>query len=696
MMKAYHAKQIRNVGIVGHGGEGKTTLTEALLFAAGHIDRMGKVDDGNTVSDYDPEENKRRFSISATLTPVEWRDHKINFIDTPGYFDFEGEVIQALSVVDAALIVVGAVSGLTVGAEKAWDLCKKRKLPRAFVVNRMDTENADFAKVVSALRGKYGSSAVPVQIPIMQGGGFAGYVDVLEQKAFLFDGKKTKPTDVPADLADALTAYREQLVEAAAENDEELLDKFLGGEELTQQELTRGLSLGLCAGDLSPIYCTAAAAQLGAPDLLDSVVNVFPSPDMMPPKAGVNPRTDQGEERACDESLPFSAQVFKTVADPFVGKISLFRVYSGKISSGEILINVYSEKNEKIGNLLVMRGKKTESADQLFAGDIGAVAKLLNTVTGDTMCDGKNPIIFPVFEFPNATFSMAVSAQKSGEEDKVFGGLNKLVEEDQTFKLGKDIETGDMLMSGLGEMHLDVLCAKLKNKFNVEAKLSEPSVAYRETIRKSAKAQGRHKKQSGGHGQFGDVWVEFAPIPDGSSEFEFVDKIVGGVVPRNFIPAVEKGLREAVKKGVLAGYPMINIRCTLYDGSYHAVDSNEMAFRTAARLAYKKGCAEASPVLLEPVGRYEIYVPDEYMGDIIGDINRRRGRIMGMNPVDGFQQVVAEVPMAEMFKYATELRSMTQGRGRYDVFFERYEEAPPAISAKVIEKAKKEMAADDE
>ena len=696
-MKVYTSDKIRNVGIVGHGGEGKTTLTEAMLFTAGHVDRMGKVDDGTAATDFDAEENKRHISIGTALAPVEWKDYKINILDTPGYFDFEGEVIEALNVVDGAIIVVGAVSGLTVGCEKAWNLCKKRGLPKAIVVNRMDTENANYEKVVDALIEKYGSSVAPIQFPIMKGMDFIGYVDAIHNKAYKFDGKKTAEIPVPADMEALLDHYRTQLLEAAAENEEELMEKYFDGVELTTEEITRGINIGIHSGAIAPVFCTAATTQTGVATLLDNIISYMPAPSAIAPKKGVNPKDDSETERPCDDKAPFSAQVFKTVADKFVGKISMFKIYSGVLTSDMTLYNANSEKPEKPGNILTVRGEKTVQVDKLCAGDIGALAKLQFTATGDTLCDSANPVIFPAMEFPVTAFSMSVKAKKNGEEDKVFGGLNKLAEEDPTFKLIKNPETGDMLMSGIGEMHLDVICAKLKNKFNVEAMLDEPTVPYRETIRQSAKAQGRHKKQSGGHGQFGDVWVEYEPIMDGTADFEFVDKVVGGVVPRNFIPAVEKGLREAMKRGVLAGYPMINVRCTLYDGSYHPVDSNEMAFKTAARLSYKKGCMDAGPVLMEPIYRYEVYVPDEYMGDVIGDMNKRRGRIMGMNPTeDGEQQVVAEAPLAEMFKYATDLRSMTQGRGRYLSSFERYEDVPANIAQKIIEKAKKDEEEDDE
>lgn len=696
-MKSNSAEKIRNIAMVGHGGEGKTTLTEAMLFGAGSTDRMGRVDDGTAITDYDPEETKRHISIGAALAPIDWKGTKINVIDTPGYFDFVGEVVQAMTAADAAVIVVGAVSGLTVGTEKAMDMCKKGGIPKMFVVNRMDAENANYDKVVESLKAKYGNAISPIELPIMKDGKFVGYVDIVKQTAKLFDGKNVKDTAIPANLETEAASYREAIVEAAAENDEELMEKFFGGEELTEEELLKGIRMGILAGSIAPVFCAAAASSLGISALCDYIVDYMPTAAEMAGKKGINPKTDLAVVRNVSDSEPLSAFVFKTVADPFVGKISLIKILSGVISADKPLYNANTEKPEKIGTLYIMKGKKTYPVDELRAGDIGALAKLQYTMTGNTLCDPANPVVFPGIEFPAPAIALAVSAKKNGEEDKVFGGFNKLLEEDLTFKLEKRADTGDMLMAGIGEMHLDVLCAKLRNKFNVEAKLENPKVPYRETIRKSAKAQGRHKKQSGGHGQFGDVWIEFEPILDGSAEFEFVDKIVGGVVPRNYIPAVEKGLREAVVKGVLAGCPMINIRCILYFGSYHAVDSNEMAFRTAARLAYKKGCAEANPVLLEPIYRYEVCVPDEYMGDIIGDMNRRRGRIMGMNPTDdGQQQVVAEVPLAEMFKYATDLRSMTQGRGSFTSAYERYEDVPMNISAKIIEQAKKDLEEEEE
>lgn len=690
-MKVYQADKIRNVALIGHGGEGKTTLTEAMLSLSGTTDRMGKTDDGTTITDYDPEEIQRHISISTALAPFEWKDHKINLLDTPGYFDFEGEVIEAMTVADSALIVLGATSGVTVGAEKAWKLCRDRKMPRGFVVNRMDADNADFKKVFGELEEIIGRAATPIQWPIIEDRNFIGYVDLIEMKGYHFGKEKNTECPIPDSVAERVEQFRSKLVETAAESNEEMLDKFFAGEELSQDEILGAVKQGVMDGELAPVFCTAANGRDGIMTIMDNLIQLMPSPKEAPAKIAKNSKGEK-VECVCDDSAPFAAQVFKTVTDNFVGKMSLFKVYSGKVKSGDSVYCSGSEKTERISGVFTMRGKKTYPVEQgLSAGDIGVFTKLQNVSTGDTLRDSNFDLVFDPIVFPETVFAMAISAKKEGEEDKVFGGIQKLLEEDPTFKLEKSAESNDMLLKGMGEMHLDVIISKVKRKFNVEGKLEEPTVPYRETIRKNAKAQGRHKKQSGGSGQFGDVWVEFEPIFDENAEFEFVDKVVGGAVPRNFIPAVEKGLKEAMQKGVLAGYPTIRVRATLYDGSSHAVDSNEMAFRQAARLAYKKGIAEANPVLLEPIYHYEIYVPDDYMGDIIGDLNRRRGRILGMNPAeDGEQQIVAEVPYSEMFKYATDLRSMTQGRGKFTAAFERFEEAPANIAQKVVEKAQKD------
>ncbi|MGI6189722.1 MAG: elongation factor G [Clostridiales bacterium] len=689
-MNNFVTQKIRNIGIVGHGGEGKTTLTEAMLFNAKAIDRFGRVEDGTTTTDYDPEEIKRNISISAAIAPLGWNDHKINIIDVPGFFDFVGEMIQSLRVVDGAVIVVGAVSGVSVGTEKAWDFCKEYNVPRMIFINQMDRENVHYEKVLEELEGKYGTAITPLQVPIMSGGRFTGLVDVVNMKAWDFTGKEPKEIPVPDDLSDSVEEIRTRLIEAAAETSEELMEKYFEGEELTEQEICEALRIGIAEGDVVPVLYGSAVNNAGVELLMNSIADYMPAPSDRPAVPGTNPKTGETGEYKVDPSLPFSAFVFKTVVDPFVGKLSVFKVMTGELSAGMSIYNANKERNEKTGSIYILRGKKQIQVDKLTAGDIGAIAKLQNTVTGDTLCDPASPVMYEGIEFPEPSISMAVAVEKEGEEEKVFGGLNRLMEEDPTFTVQPNVETGQTIISGVGEVHLDVIASRLKNKFGVNAVFTEPKVPYRETIRKSIKAEGRHKKQTGGHGQYGHVWVEFEPLPDPEQQFEFVDKIVGGVVPRQYIPAVEKGLQEALQKGVLAGYPMVGIKATLYDGSYHSVDSSEMAFKVAASLAYRK-LEQANPVLLEPIMKAEVIVPDEYMGDIIGDLNRRRGRILGMTPLgNGLQKVEAEVPQAEMFRYATDLRSMTQARGSFKLTYVRYEEVPGNISAKIVEQAKRE------
>ncbi len=685
-MKEYTANQIRNIGIFGHGGEGKTTLTEAMLFNAGLLDRMGRVEDGSTTTDYDPEETRRTISIGAAVAPYEWNGTKVNAIDAPGFFDFYGEVVESMTLADSALIVVGAVSGPVVGVEKAMDMCKRSNKARMMVINQMDRENANFMKVYGAIRDKFGPSAVAIQLPIVEGGAFKGYVDIVTMKAKLFDGKGEKETAIPAALSGDAESIREALIEAAAESDETLMEKFFEGEELSQEEIVAGLCAGVRAGIVTPVCCCAAQPNIGVRTLMDNLLHYMPTADQVKPRAAKSAKTGAAVEIKADGKL--AAQVMKTVADPFVGKISILKMYSGTLSVDVSPYNTNAEHSEKPGTVYIMRGKKLVNVDRLNAGDIGAMAKLQYTNTGDTLCDAAAPVQFEAIEFPQPCISLAVTAKKQGEEDKVIAGLNRLKEEDPTMSLEKNSETGDVLISGLGEMHLDVICAKLKNKFNVEAQLMDPRIAYRETIRGTAEAEGKHKKQTGGSGQFGVVQMRFEPLPEG--DFEFVNAIVGGVVPREYVPAVEKGTREALQRGVLAGYPMVGVKATLFDGKYHPVDSKEVAFKSAARLAYKAACAKASPALIEPIYRLDVLVPDEYMGDVIGDINRRRGRVIGMNPAENGQEVVAEVPLAEVFKYATDLRAMTQARGSFKMEFVRYEDVPGNIAQKIIEQAKRE------
>lgn len=686
-MKDYKTANLRNIGIVGHGGSGKTTITEAMLFNTGVLDRFGKVEDGTTTTDFDPEEVKRKISISAATAPCEWKDIRINVIDTPGYFDFVGEVVASLKVVDGVVIPIDSVGGVEVGAEKAWDFVNDYKLASLFLINKMDRENANFSKALGEIREVFGNKAVPFALPIGSEASFKGYVDLIELKAKVKDGNKTVDAEIPADMKDDVEEYRNMLIEAAAQTDEELMEKFFGGEELTKEEMIKGLRLGVISGDVVPVLCSAAPKNIGIDALMDTIANFMPNPADRGAVEALNVKSNAKEKRNIDVAVPFSAQVFKTVADPFVGKISMFKVMSGTLTSDMEVYNANKEKKEKLSNLFLLRGKKQVVMDKLIAGDIAAVAKLQFTTTGDTLCDVNNPVVFDKIEFPAPCISLAIEPKSKGDEDKIGSGLQRLTEEDPTLKVEKSVETKQTLISGIGEQHLEVVTKKLQNKFGVEVVLNDPKIPFRETIKKSAKAEGKHKKQSGGHGQYGHVWVEFEPILDGSAEFEFVDKVVGGVVPRQYIPAVEKGLRECMEEGVLAGYPVVNVRCTLYDGSFHPVDSAEMPFKIAASLAYKKGMASASPVLLEPIYHVEVIVPDENMGDIIGDLNKKRGRILGMEPVGKLQKVTAEAPLAEMFKYATDLRSMTQARGSFKMSFSRYEEVPAQTAQKIIEAA---------
>ncbi len=685
-MKNYTAKDIRNIGIFGHGGEGKTSLTEAILYNAGLCERLGKVENGTTTTDFDPEEVKRSISINAALAPYEWKDTKVNLIDAPGFFDFYGEVAAAMALCDSALIVVGAVSGPVVGAEKAMTMCVKQGKPRMMIVNQMDRENANFEKVMAAISEKFGPSVVPIQLPILESGKFTGYVDIVHMTGKRFDGKGEKEIAIPAALEQEAQSLYEKLTEAAAESDETLMEKYFEEGELSREEIIAGLSAGVREGIVTPVCCVAAVPNIGVYTLMDNILHYLPSADQGKIPAATDPKT--GEAVTVGRDGKFAAQVIKTVSDQF-GKYSIIKVYSGSVDVNTAPYNVNAEKSEKPSVPYMLRGKKSVQADVLNAGDIGALAKLQFTATGDSLTDPSAPVLFAPIDFPRPCINLAVSAKKQGEEDKVIAGLNRIKEEDPTILIEKNPETGDVLICGLGEMHIDVVCAKLKNKANVEAQLTDPRIPYRETIRAMAEAEGKHKKQTGGSGQFGVVQMRFEPAAEGV-DYEFVNAIVGGVVPREYIPAVEKGLKEAMQKGVLAGYPMVGLKATLYDGKYHPVDSKEVAFKSAARLSYKAACAKASPTLIEPIYRYDILVPSEYVGDVIGDLNRRRGRMLGMNPVDGGTEVVAEAPLAEMFKYATDLRSMTQSRGSFKSEFVRYEDVPANLAQKIIEQAKKD------
>ncbi|HHU30023.1 MAG TPA: elongation factor G [Firmicutes bacterium] len=689
-MKFYDTEHIRNVALISHGGAGKTSLAEALLYTAGAINRLGKVDAGTTKTDFDAEEIKRKITINTSLAPVEWKGVKINLLDTPGFFDFIGEVAGALRVADAAIVVVSATSGVEVGTEKVWSYADENNLPRLVFVNRMDRENANFSKVLAQLQEFFGLSVVPMQLPLGAEASFKGIIDLVKMKAFTFseDEKKLTEGEIPADLLEAAEENREKLIEAVAESDDDLLLKYLEGEPLTDEEINNGLRSGILVGKIIPVMCGAATLNYGTQPLLDAIVNNLPSPAA----AGSIKATkgDGGGETEIKADDPVSAFVFKTFADPFVGKISYFKVYSGTLSGDSQLHNANKGKDERLGQIFTMLGKNQINLDKVPAGDIAAVAKLQLTVTGDTLCDKHRPLTYPPIEFPEPVTTYAVEPKKQGEEDKMANGLARFLEEDPTFRMERNAETKQTLISGMGELHLEIITSKLAQKFAVEVVLKLPKVPYKETIRGTAKVESKHKKQSGGRGQYGHVFIEFSPLPTGEG-FEFEDKIFGGAVPRQYIPAVEKGLREAMESGILAGFPVVDIKASLYDGSYHSVDSSEMAFKIAASLAFKKGMEQANPILLEPIMYVEVTVPEPFMGDIMGDMNSRRGRILGMESAGGNQVIKANVPMAEMLKYSADLRSMTQGRGSFTMRFDHYEEVPPHIAEQVIAEAKAEQ-----
>ena len=669
---SYATKDIRNIALLGHGGNGKSSLAESILFLTGVTDRLGSTAAGNSVSDYDAEEIRRQISISATTMYTEYQKTKINIIDTPGYFDFAGEVVEALRVADTGIIVVSAKDGLNVGAEKAWKSLTDASLPKAVYISKIDEEHADYFSALSQLREKFGPSLSPMAAPIVEGGKAVGIVDIVARKAYKYNGGKRSECPVPADMADRVEELYNEIAENAAGTSEELMEKYLETMELSADEIYGALSTGIAEGEIVPVFCGSATAGMGTLELLDAVKNFFPAPHEM------------GEP--VNENGPTKAIVYKTISDQF-GRFSLFKVISGKVTPDITLTNARSGAQEKLGHVYYMQGKKNVEVQEICCGDIGAVSKLSDTKTADTLCDAKAVEAAPGIEFATPCYSMCIAPKTKGQEDKVAQGLNRLNEEDRSFTITNNAETKQMVIAGAGDIQLDVLCNKLKSKYGVEVELSPARVPYREKIRKPLKAHGRHKKQSGGHGQFGDVWIEFEPQEE-QEDMIFAENVFGGSVPKNFFPAVEKGLRECCQKGVLAGYPMVYLKATLYDGSYHPVDSSEMAFKTAAGLAYKE-LINASPVILEPIGLLKVTIPDANMGDIMSDISsKRRGTVMGMNAEGGMQTVEAEVPMAEMSSYAIDLRSMTQGRGSFTLEFVRYAEAPANVQQKIIDEAK--------
>jgi len=667
-MKEYPTDRIRNVAVASHQGTGKTSLVEAMLFNSGCINRLGKVEEGNTVCDWDPDEVKHHISINTTLAPVEWKGYKINLIDTPGYADFVGEVREGLRVADAVLFVVSAVDGLQVGTEMTWQYADERNLAKIVFVNKMERENADFEAVVDQLRERYGSRVVPVEVPIGREHAFEGIVDVMRGKAYSYKGGKGTEIDVPPELEEQVATYRQQLVEAICETDDELMARYLDEEELDDNDLVKGLHAATARGEVIPVGCGSATTNMGVAQVLDALVEYVPSPD----------------ETSENLNGQFAALVFKTIADPYVGKLSFFRVYGGMVRNDSHVYNATRSHDEHIGPVLVLRGKQQENIALLNSGDIGAVAKLHDTHTGDTLCMRDKPVTLDGILFPAPAFSASVVAKTKADLDKLGQALHRITEEDPTLHVQRDPETAETILSGVGESHLQIAVERLKRKYSVDIELGDPTVPYRETITSSAKAEGRHKKQTGGRGQFGDVWVQFDPNPDG--DYEFVNKVVGGSVPKQYIPAVDKGVQEAMIKGPLAGYPVINIRATLYDGKYHDVDSSEMAFKLAGSLALREGIMKANPVLLEPIMNVEVIVPENYMGDVIGDLNSRRARVLGMEPVGGGRQrVMAHAPMAEMLHYATVLRSITQGRAVFTMTVLNYEQLPPYEAQKIID-----------
>ena len=672
------AKDIRNIAIIGHSGEGKTTLFEAMLFNSGAIERMGKIENGTTVSDFDEQEIARKTSISLSCAYLNWKDAKFNLLDVPGFFDFEGELSSAMCAAGGALVVAGAGGSVTVGAEKALDSCLKAKKPTFLFINGMDKENADYQGTVNAYQEKYKGKLAPIQIPMMEDGKMTGYISVISGKAFKFGANGVEQISVPAQYQGALTEMQGILQESAAENDEELLEKYFEVGSLTPDETLVGVRKGVLSGSIIPILAGSALFNKGIINLMNEIAFFLPVAAERPGLPATDLKTNEPVTVSCDENAPFAAQVFKTAVDPFVGKMNYLRVCRGELKTGTDVLNTNTNTTERINALYLIRGKKLEPVTSLSAGDIGAVSKLSNTGTGDTLCDASAPVQFAPIPFPEPVLAMAVSATVRGTEDKVFGGLNRLTEEDKSFKVVKNTETGETLACGQGEIQLEIIKKKLKAKFGADAEFTTPTVAYRETITGTAEAEGKHKKQTGGAGQFGVVNIRFEPgAADGV--FEFVDEVVGGTVPKQFIPAVEKGLREAIQKGVLAGYPMANLKATLFDGKYHPVDSKEVAFVSAAKLAYDDGIRRARPALLEPIQSLKITVPEQYVGDIMGDLNKRRGRIIGMDTVDGMQVITAEAPQGELLTYATSLRSMTQGRGKFSETFARYEQAPESV-----------------
>lgn len=693
-MANFDVNNIRNVAVIAHGGAGKTSLTEAMLFVSGAVDRLGSVDNGTSTTDFEPEEIARKITISSAPAFCNWNNNRINIIDTPGFINFIEDTRGCLRAVDGAVIIVSAISGVKAETEKVWKYACEFEIPRIIFVNKMDKDNANFPMAISELEKSFETEAIPLQIPIGAGNTFSGIIDIVSMRALSFNNGKPAETEIPSELMPEAENYRKRLIEKIAESDDALLERYLEGGELTADEIIKGIKEGSLTRKFLPVTCGSATRNIGVSELINAITLCLPSPAEMArisPVRGRNPKDGKTVERKIDEKEPFSAFVFKTIADPYAGKLSLFRVYSGTLKADSSVLNSTNGTKERVGQVFYLIGKKHVSAQMIGPGEIGVVAKLKETSTGDTLCDEHHSIVFDKVRFAEPIISYAIAPKSKGDEDKVSSGLHRILEEDPTLRFHRDEETKEMLLSGMGQVHLEVTLDRLKRKFGVEVLMKAPKIPYRETIKKSIKTQGRYKKQSGGRGQYGDCWIEIEPLPRGSG-FEFVDKVVGGAIPRQYIPAVEKGIIEAMHEGVIAGYPLVDMKVTLFDGSYHTVDSSEMAFKIAGSMAIKKAVQEARPALLEPIMKVEVTSPDESLGAVIGDLNSKRGKVQGVEPqAGGNQKIMALVPMSEMLTYANQLQSITSGRGLYSMEFSHYEEVPAHLAQKIIaeEDAKK-------
>ncbi|RJQ41086.1 MAG: elongation factor G [Nitrospiraceae bacterium] len=695
-MANFDVNKIRNVAVIAHGGAGKTSLTEAMLFNSGSIDRLGRIEEGNTTTDCEPEEISRKITITSAFGFCSWDGHRINLIDTPGFINFVEDTRGSLKAVDGAVVIVSALSGVKAETEKVWKYACEYEIPRMVFINKMDKESANFPGALDELAQSFGTEGVPLQIPIGSGETFSGIINLINMKAYRFSGGKAAESEIPSDMLPEAQEYRKKLVEKIAESEDALLEKYLEGGELTQEEIIRGIKEGSLSRRFIPVACGSATKNMGIPQLMDAIILCLPSPhDLVRifPIKGKNPKDSKDVQRKPEEKEPFSAYVFKTIADPYAGKLSVFRVYSGALKADSTVLNATTGAKERIGQIFYLLGKKQIPASSLGPGEIGVVSKLKETNTGDTLSDEAHPIVFEKVKFAEPIISYAIAPKSKGDEEKVSTGIHRMLEEDPTIKFHRDEETKEMILSGMGQVHLEVALERLKRKFGVEVVMKTPKIPYRETIKAASDAQGRYKKQSGGRGQYGDCWIKIEPLPRGRG-FEFVDNIVGGAIPRQYIPAVEKGIVDAMHEGIIAGYPMVDVRVTLYDGSYHTVDSSEMAFKIAGSLGIKKAVENAKPILLEPVMKVEITTPDEALGAVIGDLNSKRGKVQGVESQARNQKITALVPMSEMLTYANQLHSLTSGRGLYSMEFSHYEEMPSHQAQKIIadRAAKKEKA----